>query len=258
MRNGSARLWPLLLLAVVLVTGCTINRDIMFKTPLDYEFDTPPDSIDPQFKIQPNDYLQFRLFANDGFKMIDMVSSNSQDAVRNLNRITFNYLVEFDGTVKLPLLGHVPVAGMTLREAEIFLEQAYVEFYNRPYVQLTVTNRRVVVFPGGGGDAQVIPLENNNTTLMEVIAQAGGISKRGHAAHVKLFRKKSDGTRDVYEFDMSDIEGLRFADMVMQGDDIVYVEPNPELVRELLYDLNPIITLLTSAVLVLGIIRGFQ
>ncbi|MCB9170687.1 MAG: polysaccharide biosynthesis/export family protein [Flavobacteriales bacterium] len=252
------RLWPLLVLAIGVLSGCTINRDIMFKTPLDYQFDTPPDSIDPQFKIQPNDYLQFRLFSNDGFKMIDMTSGTSQDAARNLSRVTYNYLVQFDGMVKLPLLGYVPVAGMTVREAEMFLEEAYVQYYNRPYVQLQVINRRVIVFPGGGGDAKVIPLENNNTTLMEAIAMAGGVSKRGHAAHVKIFRKMKDGTRDVYEFDMSDIDGLKYADMVMQGDDIVYVEPNPELARELLYDLNPIITLLTSAVLVLGIVRGFQ
>ena len=49
-----------------------------------------------------------------------------------------------------------------------------------------------------------------------------------------------------------------YGDLVMQADDIIYVEPNPELARELLYDLTPLITLLTSTVLVLGIVRGLQ
>jgi hypothetical protein len=44
----------------------------------------------------------------------------------------------------------------------------------------------------------------------------------------------------------------------MQGDDVIYVQPNPELAREFLQDLTPIITLLTSVVLVIGIVRGFN
>ncbi|MCB0779892.1 MAG: hypothetical protein KDC03_10230, partial [Flavobacteriales bacterium] len=107
-------------------------------------------------------------------------------------------------------------------------------------------------------DARVVTLDNNNTTLLEALAQAGGIAKRGNASKVKLFRRNEKNGRDVYMFDMSDIEGLQYGDLVMQADDIIYVEPNPELARELLYDLTPLITLLTSTVLVLGIVRGLQ
>ncbi|MCB0794780.1 MAG: polysaccharide biosynthesis/export family protein [Flavobacteriales bacterium] len=249
--------WPLLVLLMVL-SGCTINRDIMFKTPTDFEFDAMPDSIDPKFKIQINDALQFRLFANDGFKMIDLVSQGGQEAQRNLMRNTFSYMVEFDGLVKLPLVGRIYLAGMDLRTAEMHLEDLYTQYYNRPFVQLSISNRRVVVFPGGGGDAKVVNLENNNTTLLEVIGDAGGIARRGRAGRVKLFRRNLQGTRDVFMFDMSDIDGLKYADIVMQGDDVVYIEPNPELVRELLYDVTPIITLLTTTVLVIGLVRGFQ
>ncbi|MBK8341071.1 MAG: polysaccharide biosynthesis/export family protein [Flavobacteriales bacterium] len=248
------------LMTAVLLGGCTINRDIMFRTPIGYAFDTIPDTMEVPFKIQPNDYVQFRLFANDGFKMIDMVSSGAggRDNAMNLNRINFNYLVEADGQIKLPLLGRVTLGGMTPRQAEMYMEERYTEFYNRPFVQLQITNRRVVVFPGGGGDAQIIPLENNNTTLLEVLALARGVAPRGNAHKVKLFRKGPAGQRLVYEFDMSDIDGLRYADLVMLADDILYIEPNPELVRELLQDLTPVITLLTSIVLVIGVVRGFQ
>lgn len=254
---GRGRIIAAVLVAATL-GGCTINKDIMFKTPLDYQFDQIPDSIDPQFTIQPNDYLEFRLFANDGFKLIDLISEAGADA-RTVQRLTFRYLVEYDGMAKMPLIGRQPLAGMTLRQAELFLEEKYVLYYNRPFVQVAVTNRHVVVFPGGGGDARVVNLENNSTTLLEVLADVGGINKRGHAGKVKMFRRKI-GTdhRLVYEFDLSTIDGLKYADIVMQGDDIVYVQPNPEIAREVIYDLTPLITLLTSVVLVIGIVRGLQ
>jgi polysaccharide export outer membrane protein len=242
----------------MVMAGCTINRDIMFKTPTDHAFDTFQDSASDQLTLQANDVFQFRLFANDGFKIIDLVTEGAMRDVQFMNRATFQYFIEFDGMAKLPLLGRVALKGMSAREAEIMLEEQYSRYYNRPFVQLIVSNRRVVVFPGGGGDAKVIPLENSNTTLLEVLATAGGLAKRGNASKVKLFRHGPDGKRLVHLFDLSTIEGLKYADVVMQGDDVLYVEPNPELAREFLQDLTPIGTLLTSIVLVIGIVRGFN
>jgi len=119
-----------------------------------------------------------------------------------------------------------------------------------------VRNRRVVVFPGGGGDARIVELDNNNTTLLEVLGTAGGLSNRGNAKKVKVFRYGPNRERLVYQFDMSDISGLKYADMLMQGDDVIYVQTNPELVRVLINDLTPIITLFISVVLVIALTRN--
>ncbi len=250
------RSWSLLIVLCTVLAGCNINRDIMFKTPLDYTFDQVPDTFQRAFQVQPNDNFTFRLFANDGFRMIDLV--DEQGASRNLLRTKFDYQVDFNGMAKVPLLGLVQVAGMTERELELYLEMRFTEFYNRPFVQVEVSNRRVVIFPGGGGDAKIVPLENSNTTLLEAMGSAAGVAKRGDARKVKLFRRKPDGGRSVYQFDMSDISGLKYADFVMQADDIVYVQPSPEIARELLTDINPFITLLTTTVLVIGIVKGFS
>lgn len=247
----------LLLVLGLALAGCNINRDIMFKTPVDYSYDTVSDTIKPVFRIQPNDNFTFKLYANDGFRMIDLVDEVN-GAVRTMQRVTFNYQVDFDGTCKLPLLGVVDLTGKTVREAELYLETRYTEYYNRPFVQLSVTNRRVIVFPGGGGDAKIVGLENSNTTLMEALAAAGGLAPRADSRKVKVFRRKPGGGRYVYQFNMSDIQGLPHADMVMQADDIVYVQPNPQLAREVLNDINPFITLLTTTVLVIGIVKGFS
>ena len=174
------------------------------------------------------------------------------------NRLNITYLVEHDGYAKLPILGRVKLGDLTVRQAELFLEEKFVEFYNKPFVQLQVTNRRVTVFPGDGGVAEVVTLENNNTTIMEVLAKAGGIPRRGNASKIKLIRRNKEGGRDIYFIDLSVIEGLEWGDMVAQADDIIYVEPNPELARGILYDLTPIITLLTTTVLVIGLVRSFQ
>jgi len=251
------RLWSFLVVAIVLVAGCNINRDIMFKTPLDYPFDQVNDTLDRNFKIQANDVITFRLFANDGFRMIDLVDENN-GALRSLARVVFNYGVDPDGRTKLPLLGMVKVTGLTVRQAEAMLEERYTEYYNKPFVLLTVSNRRVIVFPGEGGGAKVVGLENTNTTILEAIAQVGGVSKRGDARKVKVFRRKPGGGRYIYEFNMSDINGLKYGDFIVQANDVIYIQPNPQLATEILQNINPVITLLTTTVLVIGIVKGFS
>jgi len=256
--QGMGRSSIVLGLAVLLLTGCAINRDIMFRTPRDFQFDTVSDTMrqDREFKIQPDDILSFRMYANDGFKMVDMVNEQNL-SMTSTNRMQFYYTVYPDGHAKLPVVGDVQVGGLTVRQAEIMLEEQYATYYQKPFVLLSVSNRRVVVFPGGGGDAKVVALENSNTSLLEVLAKAGGVANRGNVHHVKLFRLEGDKRR-VYQFDLSDIQNLAYADVVMQADDILYVQPKPEIARGVLQEITPLITLLTTTVLVLGIVRSFQ
>lgn len=242
--------------AILLLTGCAVNRDIMFKTPRDHQFDTVSDTLDREFRLQPNDILSFRMYANDGFKMVDMVNEEQLRTTAS-NRIIFTYLIYPDGHAKLPVIGDVHVVGLTVREAEILLEERYSTYYQKPFVLLTVSNRRVVVFPGGGGDARVVGLDNNNTTLLEVLAKAGGVARRGDARKVKLFRREGEA-RKVMQFDLSDIQNLKYADLVMQADDVIYVQPKPELARGILQELTPVVTLLSSVVLVWGMVRTFR
>lgn len=244
------KLYPLLAL-VFLLAGCNINSNLMFKTDRNFKYDTPPENQLEKYKIGKNDIIEFKLFANGGFKLVEYASSdNGTMSNANINRLQLSYYVENDGTVKLPVLGKVHLQDSTIRAAEFTLEQMYAEYYVDPFVQITVTNKRVIVFPGNGSDAKVIPLTNNNTTLMEVIATAGGITDRGKAAKVKVFRRDGDNKRKAYLIDLSTIDGLKYADMYMQANDYVYVEPVPQYGREFLAQIAPYISILSSAILV--------
>jgi polysaccharide biosynthesis/export protein len=246
------RFWYFLFVLFFL-PGCFINANLMLKTDKNFIYDTIPESPSTEYRISPNDIINFRLYANDGFMLIDVASGIDNANRMQMNRNYLNYLVETDGTVRLPIIGKIPISGYTVREAEFYLEEKYNEFYVKPFVQVQVVNKRVIVFPGNGSDAKVITLENNNTTLMEVIAMAGGITERGRAAKIKVIRKV-DGVRKVYLVDLSTIDGLKYVDMIVQANDYIYVEPVPEVGKELVRDIAPIVSLLTSAILVYSVI----
>lgn len=254
----------LILIIIVASIGFTscINQSIMLKTSKDYVFDTPKDTTSAEYILQPNDLFIFRLYANDGFKLID-ISNGAQGSGQMINlnggAAIFRYLVEHDSTVKLPILGRVELGGKTIREAELYLQEKYAYSFNDPFVQIFVNNRRVFVFPGSFGNATVVGLTNNNTTLIEALALAGGVAEFGKAQKVKLIRKTGDQNDPlVYEFDLSTIEGLKYANMVVQTEDIIYVEPRKRVLSNVLKEITPFVSILTTVLLTITTLQALS
>jgi len=255
----------LILVVVSLSLGsCTINKDLLFQTPTDYSYDDIPDSAQVEVVIAPNNLLNFDFFTGNGHILVEQSigngilggggGQNNQNMMNQRNQIS--YLVNEDGTVKLPVLGRVNLDGLSVREAESKLEDMYSVYYKEPFVMLRVQNNRVIISPGAGGTAQVITLVNANTTLMEALAMAGGVDGRGNASEIKLLRENREtGRREVYLLDLSTIEGMEAADMIVQANDIIYVEPLPLIAREILEEITPIVTLITTAALLIAILN---
>jgi polysaccharide export outer membrane protein len=217
----------------------------MLKTPKDYTYDKIVDSLSKQdYKIDFNDIVNVRIFSNDGFKIVDLANS-----AQNARFIELDYVVNRDGTAKLPLVGRVKLAGLSVREATEYLEQIYADYYVKPFVYLTITNKRVIVFPGNGGAAKVLNLVNNNTTVIEALALTGGISDDGKAYKVKLIRNQDNQPPKVYLMDLSKIEGIAVGNTVVLAHDIIYVEPRYRFARTLVSEITPIVSLISTTFL---------
>lgn len=254
---GLLKVFCVVLVAVLALSSCGINSNIMFKVPKsDVVYgDSIPMTPKDDYRISVDDKIVFQLYTNDG----EVILQNNA-GVQNAGQVSaqpIEYLVKRDGTVELPKIGNVKVEGLSVVESEDLLEGLYALEYKNPFVQMKITNQRVVVFPGNGSDAKVILLENNNTTLMEALAQAGGITERGKANTVKLMRRV-DGTRKVYVLDLSVIEGLKYVDMIVQANDYIYVEPNPEIAKEVVKEIAPIVSIISSALVILTVINNLK
>ncbi|RME18854.1 MAG: hypothetical protein D6799_02445 [Bacteroidetes bacterium] len=251
----SLRLLPFIVLStyIFFFTSCKILRpNLMLQTPPNYQFATLNDSLSRlSYILSPNDIISFQIFTNDGFKMIDVINN-----VQASYFVKADATIESDGTVKMPMVGRINIAGLTLREAEKKLESLYSEYYIKPFVRLSVSNKRVIVFPGNSATAKVIPLQNNNTTVLEAIALAGGIPEDGKAYKIKLIRTLPDGQSMVYLLDLSTINGLKMGQTTVLANDIIYVEPKYRPIQAFVRDIAPITSLLLSALIFLRVYRG--
>ncbi len=250
----------LFLILLTPLFSCRLNPSIMFKTGKNYPFKVDQTIGNVEYRIAPNDILGFSVFTNDGFKLIDLttgISGGGNTSIGGTNTTTTNDAIQFqvdiDGQVKLPIIGKVKIADFTIREAEKLLEEKYTVYYNKPFVMLSVLNRRVMVFPGSGGTGTVVTLENENTTLIEALAMAGGISETGKSNVIKLIRGDSRNPQ-VHLIDLSTVEGMTKSNMLLQANDIIYVEPIKNISQNILQEIAPIVGIVTSLLLLYEIV----
>ncbi|HLT75440.1 MAG TPA: polysaccharide biosynthesis/export family protein [Ohtaekwangia sp.] len=205
------------------------------------------------YVIRKNDQLTIRIYTNSGERLIDpdfelMKETPPQADVTTL-KPDYAYLVLPTGEVKLPMVGNIKVEGLTVREAEDVLQKAFSEFYENPFAVVKITNHRVVVL--GAPKGQVIPLENQNTTLAEILALAEGIGNDADASNIRVLRGD-----DVIVADFSTVEGYRRSNIVLHPGDIVYVEPIRRPVAESIRDYAPLVTILTSLTTLIVVLIG--
>lgn len=250
----------LFLILLLPLFSCRLNPSIMFKTGKNYPYKVDQTIGNVEYRIAPNDILGFSVFTNDGFKLIDLTTGISGTNISNIGGTTsttndeaIQFQVDIDGVVKLPIIGKVKIADLTIREAEKLLEEKYTVYYNKPFVMLSVLNRRVMVFPGQGGTGTVVTLENENTTLIEALAKAGGLRETGKADVIKLIRGDSRNPQ-VHLIDLSTVEGMTKSNMLLQANDIIYVEPIKNVSQNILQEIAPIVGIVTSLLLLYEIV----
>jgi polysaccharide export outer membrane protein len=229
----------------------------MFKIPKgeNFTFDSIPLKPTEDYVIGPGDRFTFHFSTNNGERVLSsMTGINNADSYNNKNnQLIQDYLVRRDGTAELPVIGLLKVQGYTTIQLEDTLTELLSKNYIDPFVQIKLSNQRIIIFPGRG-EAKVVYLSNVNTTLLEVIALAGGLSEDARANSIKLIRKNKN-KREIYKIDLSTIQGLKQAEMIVQSNDYVYVDVKPRIASSVLTEVSPWLSILTSVLLIFTLTR---
>lgn len=256
--NSPKNLCLFLIFVVITLSGCgSYKQNIMFKKTEGTTTSTIDKAIqeaENNYIINPNDYLELQVFTKSGERLVDpefeLIGDNKVNQQQN-SRPQLKYLVKNDGFVKLPMIGEVMLAGMTVMEAEEILQKKYEVFYKDPFVSLKYVNRRVIVLGAVGG--HVVPLENENIRITEVLALSEGINNNSKVQNIRLLRGE-----DVYMIDLSTIEGYRNSNMIVRSGDIIYVEPIRRPLSEFMRENGPVISALSSVASLIAVLISIK
>jgi polysaccharide export outer membrane protein len=182
-----------------------------------------------KYRLRPQDILQITNIQNNkSFVDLSAGVATINGSVPSLSPQGDSYLIEDDGTVALPALGRVPVAGLTRVEARQRIEELYGKDLKHPLLDVKIINLKVIV-AGEVKSPGNIPLIKDRTTLIEILASAGGLTEKSDEKHIRIIRSENASHFEI--IDLSDINTLTDPRIILQNDDIVYVAQNKKAIR---------------------------
>ena len=164
--------------------------------------------VDENYVLQPSDVIQVSIF----------LEPDLEKSVR----------IEADGTVTLPLIKKVKVAGLTVSDTQELITQ----LYNRDYLvdpQISVLvvsfSPKVVRVLGSVNRPGVVEMPpDREMTLTEAIASANGISRLGNPKSITIKRVNESGKTQQFEVNFNRIlMNAKAKDMILKEGDTIWV-----------------------------------
>lgn len=139
----------------------------------------------------------------------------------------YTYLVEADGTIDFPMLGHIEVRGKTTREVKLLIENdlnVYIKGYGEykmTSVEVNVVQRSFSVISDRGSG--VFSLQKEKVTIFEALAMAGDIGDFGDRSKVRIVREK-EGKTEVMTVDVRSKDIINSEFYYIEPNDVIYIQ----------------------------------
>lgn len=199
----------------MLMTSCYGYRQVGLLQERD---DLPQyDSVAYQpYRLQVNDEIIYRVITMDE-TLAKTLSSNENTNSQYAN----SYRIYSDGTVDIPFLAPIKLAGLTELEAQDTLRKAFREIIPDADVKLAMYNKRFTVM----GDARsgVYNIYKERMTIFQALAMSGDLMNSGDRRHVRIIRPRGNGEPMVMEFDIRPNSIINSEYYYVYPNDLIYV-----------------------------------
>jgi polysaccharide biosynthesis/export protein len=183
-------------------------------------------SLPPNGSIKP-----YRIGVTDVLLLATPGSASGLEALPGLLAAQTSrqgYTVQDDGSISIPDVGRVQLAGLTLDEAEAEVFRILVSSQVDPTFSLEIVefNSQRATIGGEIGNVGLIPITLKPLYLEEALAQAGGPTIAPEFSTIRIYREGG-----LYEIPLADLRSMKVLKKVrLQDEDLVYVDAD--------YDLN--------------------
>lgn len=148
----------------------------------------------------------------------------------NIPEYSGTYQVLVDGTLNLPLIGSVPVEGLTLPQSSELISQRYADLIRRPIVTLSLAEPRPleVAIAGEINRPGTYTLTTDSgrkfPKVSEMIQQAGGITRSADVRNIQVRRSYQNGTQ-VFQVDLMELiqSGELRQDLTLRDGDTIFI-----------------------------------
>lgn len=222
----------LLLFVVVFFSACNSTKNITYLEGVEsLSADTLTHS-NHQFSaiIKPNDLLKIVVSGPEAVETYIpfniMTSSVSNTNIMQSQLILQNYLVDSKGTIDFPVLGKLPVVGLTTDAVtKIVTEKLKPYLKGDLVVTVRFSNYKISVL-GEVNKPGAYTVNDENINVLQALSMAGDLTLYGRRDVVKILREGPDGQKSITTLNLNDKNLIFSPYFYLQQGDVVYVEPN--------------------------------
>jgi polysaccharide export outer membrane protein len=153
----------IVLLPAALLAACSLNA---------VDLPAPPPVADGAYHLDTGDKVSLQVFGQSD--------------------LSGQFDVGADGALMLPLIGHLPVRGLTVEEAAAQAEQRYAKVMVTPKVTADIALYRPIYVLGEVNHAGNFPF-SPGLRVQQAVAIAGGFTRRAVTDHIVLVRPTAQG-----------------------------------------------------------------
>lgn len=224
---------PIVVLTMVVLLGsCSSGKDVPYFQNID-EISLAGSKGLYDAKIMPKDMLTITVSTTDpaaaapfNLSVGNMVGASGQ--LSNGGGNLQGYLVDNDGNINFPVIGHMHVQGMTKSQCQDMIREKllpYMAATENPIVTVRMSSYRVTV-TGEVNRPGVIPVSTEKMSIVEALAQAGDLTVYGKRDNIMLIREDETGQKKMVRLNMNDANLINSPYYYLQQNDIIYVQPN--------------------------------
>ena len=183
------------------------------------------------YRIRPHDILQIRNI-QESKNLINLGAGASSQGVAATATTPQGdtYEVDDDGTIALTGLGRVQIGGLTRVQVRNYIEELYnKKFLKDALFDVKLLNLKVTVLGEVRSPGNYI-LIKDNTKLLDILGEAGGLTDKADEKTVKIIRGEQ-AKPDVTVVDLSNTSALNAASTFLTNNDLIYVGKNRTAIR---------------------------
>ena len=170
------------------------------------------------YRIRVNDEIIYRLVTMDETMSKMLGTNNAAVSTQYAN----TYRVYPDGTIELPFLKPVHVAGLTEVEAQEALRTAFREIIPDADVKLALYNKYFSVIGDAHSNRYYIYKEKMN--IFQALAMTGDVMTSGDRRHIRIIRPRDGGQEpEILEFDIRTNSIIDSKYYYVYPNDVIYV-----------------------------------
>lgn len=185
----------------------------------------------PGYKIQPRDilYLTAKALTPEG-RIEDYLSSSRNSTTSQAGGEAGGYLYGYDvddkGNIRMPVVGTIKVADLSLEEARLFVQEYVDKVFKNTTVECKLLSFKFTVIGEIRSPGTYVNF-NNYLTVLEAIGRAGGIGDFGKRDRVLVVRPAEKGSK-TFRLNLLDKSILNSEAYFLLPNDVVIVESQPQ------------------------------